>query len=87
MVQAGAVVFAPRLGGQAEILAHECLLFDGEAEVIEKIEAVLRSVELQASLRRQLSARPKQFSAAAFMSQCRSILASHARALQGEEVL
>jgi glycosyltransferase involved in cell wall biosynthesis len=87
MTRAGAVVFAPRIGGQAEILDHECLLFDTEADAVEKIDLVLRSIELQTSLNKHLSLKSKLFSAKTFVSQCRAIIADHARAAQSIKIV
>jgi glycosyltransferase involved in cell wall biosynthesis len=87
MAGAGAVVFAPRNGGQAEILDHTCLLFDTERDAVEKIDAVLRSAELQTLLRKHLSLRAKQFGVEAFISRWRTIISQHARSAQIAETV
>ncbi len=55
MVKAGAIVFAPNDGGQAEILGHPGLLFADVNEGVEKIDAVLTQSSLQSALRGHLS--------------------------------
>ena len=41
MVKAGCITFAPAEGGPAEILAHQALLYENDADAVEKISAVL----------------------------------------------
>lgn len=74
MVKAGAIVFAPSLGGQAEILDHPDLLFADEEEAIRKIQAVLEQPELQTQLRAHLEDRAKLFSAQRFMREVRAYI-------------
>ncbi len=76
MIRAGAVVFAPNDGGQAEILDHANLLFSGRSEAVEAISAVLESAALQDKLRMHLSAQAQRFSAEQFARDaCRCISA------------
>lgn len=80
MVRAGAVVFAPRTGGQAEIIANGHLLFDSDSDAVEKIDAVLRSDALEVSLRRHLALKSAEFSAESFMAQFRLGIAEFCKA-------
>jgi glycosyltransferase involved in cell wall biosynthesis len=75
MVKAGAIVFAPNDGGQAEILDVSDLLFADEAEAVEKVQAVLGGPRLQASLRTHLANRAAIFSAQRFMLGARACIA------------
>ncbi len=75
MVKAGAIVFAPNGGGQAEILDVPDLLFADEAEAVEKVLAVLERPELQASMRTHLANRAEVFSAQRFMREARACIA------------
>jgi len=72
MVKAGAIVFAPGDGGQAEILQHPDLLFASETEAVAKIDAVLGNPDLQRSLRSHLAGRAELFSARRFMGEARA---------------
>jgi glycosyltransferase involved in cell wall biosynthesis len=80
MVKAGAIVFAPNGGGQAEILDVPNLLFGDEAGAIEKVQAVLERPELQASMRTHLANRAEVFSAQRFMREARDCIADAAMA-------
>jgi glycosyltransferase involved in cell wall biosynthesis len=75
MVKAGAVVFAPSHGGQAEILGHPDLLFSNEAEAVEKIQAVFEQPDLQVRMRTHLASRGEAFSAQRFMCEARACIA------------
>jgi len=75
MVKAGAIVFAPNDGGQAEILDVPDLLFADEAEAVEKVQAVLERPQLQTSMRTHLANRAKVFSAQRFMREARACIA------------
>jgi glycosyltransferase involved in cell wall biosynthesis len=74
MVKAGAIVFAPDDGGQAEILDVPDLLFADEAEAAEKVLAVLERPKLQASMRTHLANRAEVFSAQRFMRGARACI-------------
>jgi glycosyltransferase involved in cell wall biosynthesis len=71
MIKAGAIVFAPHDGGQAEILEHPDLLFSDKSDAAERISAVLESAELQDMLRMHLSAQAQRFSAEQFVRDVR----------------
>jgi len=77
MIHAGAIVFAPNDGGQAEILDHPSLLFSDRNEAVEAISAVLESAALQDELRTHLSVQAKRFSAEQFLRDaCRCVSTS-----------
>jgi glycosyltransferase involved in cell wall biosynthesis len=61
MVKAGAIVFAPREGGQAEILNREELLFSDKADAVRRIDTVLRDDQVQAGLLKSLRDRASLF--------------------------
>ena len=67
MVKAGAIVFAPNDGGQAEVIDNPDLLFSGVDDAADKICAVLSNPEKQHALRAQLALRSEMFSAGRFM--------------------
>ena len=76
MIRAGAIVFAPNDGGQAEILDHPSLLFSDRGEAVEAISAALESAALQDKLRMHLSVQAKRFSAEQFVRDaCRCLTA------------
>ena len=72
MVKAGAIVFAPDNGGQAEILERSELLFADTGEASEKILALLEAPTLQTELRAHLAARAAHFNAENFMREARA---------------
>jgi glycosyltransferase involved in cell wall biosynthesis len=76
MVKAGAIVFAPNDGGQAEILQHSNLLFADLNEAVTKIQAVLESSTLQSALRVHLAGRAQLFSAQTFMREAQTCIAN-----------
>lgn len=76
MVKAGAIVFAPGEGGQAEIVDHPELLFGDRDQAVEKICAVLRAPSRQANLRSHLAAQAPSFSAQRFVREIRALLGS-----------
>ncbi|MGA8103621.1 MAG: glycosyltransferase [Candidatus Acidiferrales bacterium] len=78
MVKAGAIVFAPNDGGQAEILDVPDLLFADEAEAVEKVQAVLEQPKLLACMRTHLANRAEAFGAQRFMRGARACT-THAR--------
>lgn len=75
MVKAGMIVFVPNGGGQVEIVSHEELIYNDEADAIAKIYQVLNNPELQATLREHLKKRAILFSETSFMRQIRDIVA------------
>ncbi|HEV2485812.1 MAG TPA: glycosyltransferase [Terracidiphilus sp.] len=76
MVKAGAIVFAPNDGGQAEILQHPDLLFSNTDEAVEKILAVLEKPSLQSLLRTHLMDQAQQFSAQGFVHEVQTFITS-----------
>jgi glycosyltransferase involved in cell wall biosynthesis len=62
LVRAGCLTFAHSEGGQAEILNHPALLFRDVVEATNKIEAVLKSEELQIRLRTHLKLQQARYS-------------------------
>lgn len=75
MVKAGAIVFAPGDGGQAEILGHPDLLFSNTDEAVEKIIAALEKPSLQSALRTHLTRRAKLFSTQSFVHEVQTFIA------------
>jgi hypothetical protein len=67
MIKAGAIVFAPVSGGQAEILAHPDLLFSDSNDAVERILAVLEDPSRQSVLRNHLRPQAQMFSAQNFV--------------------
>lgn len=82
MVQAGAIVFAPNDGGQAEIIEHPDLLFTSVDEAVEKILAVLESPSLQSALRTHLKGQTQRFGAHASMRETQACIAGLLAAVQ-----
>lgn len=76
MVKAGAIVFAPESGGQAEILQDSRLLYSSQSDAAAKIDRVLRDGLLRSSMRSALSARAALFGAAQFVSSARTFIAA-----------
>ncbi len=68
MVKAGAIVFAPQDGGQAEIVENPDLLFASESDAIEKIHRVLQSPSLHGALRAGLAEKAQSFSTSKFIT-------------------
>jgi hypothetical protein len=76
MVKAGAIVFAPADGGQAEILEHRDLLFSNTDEAVEKILSALEHPSLQSVLRTHLAHRTQIFSAQNFLHKTQAFIAN-----------
>jgi glycosyltransferase involved in cell wall biosynthesis len=74
MVKAGAIVFAPADGGQAEILEHRDLLFSNTDEAVEKILSALEHPSLQSVLRTHLAHRTQIFSAQNFLHKTQAFI-------------
>jgi hypothetical protein len=74
MVKAGAIVFAPHEGGQAEILQNSDLLFASESDAVAKIHRVLENPSLQPVIHSQLQLRASSFSTSAFISSVQELL-------------
>ncbi len=67
MIKAGAIVFAPQDGGQAEVLGRSDLLFSSIEDAVEKIVTVLKDESLQSSMRSHLARQSEQFSTRNFV--------------------
>ena len=76
MVKAGAIVFAPNDGGQAEILGHPGLLFSTIDEGVEKILNALESPSQQSALRSHLTHQAQLFSAQSFVYEAQEFFAT-----------
>jgi glycosyltransferase involved in cell wall biosynthesis len=76
MVKAGAIVFAPNDGGQAEIIEDPDLLFTSVDEAVGKVLAVLSCQSKQDALRAHLAQRSQIFSAGKFMESSVPAIAS-----------
>jgi glycosyltransferase involved in cell wall biosynthesis len=88
MLKAGAIVFAPREGGQAEILKNPDLLFSDEPDAVEKILSVLKSPTRQAMLRSELHDRRQSFSTSTFISRVQGFVKTVQRqAIRPEAVI
>lgn len=75
MVKAGAIVFAPNDGGQAEILDHPDLLFADACDSVKKIVAVLTHRDRQNQLRKHLAQQMLLFGASSFAEGARKCVA------------
>jgi len=67
MVKAGCITFVPSEGGQAEIVDHDALTYDGIDDAVTKIDQVLRKDQKQNILRDHLKKQGQQFSVSNFM--------------------
>jgi glycosyltransferase involved in cell wall biosynthesis len=74
MVSAGCIVFVPSGGGQVEIVDHPALIFNGENDAVEKIEAVLTSNAAQEELRHHLRQNAHKFSPESFQIKIRQVV-------------
>lgn len=79
MLKAGCIPFASAEGGPAEILGHEALLFRGDDDAVEKINAVLSDEPFRRELRTHLHRQAEKFSAENFMSGIRDAVAAFLR--------
>ncbi len=68
----GCVVFAPLIGGPAEILNEPTLLYQNETDAVDKILSVVRSPELQAKLHAKALGRRNVFSPDRFVQAVRA---------------
>lgn len=75
MVTAGAIVFAPRGGGQVEILGDDRLLWSSRDEAVARITAVLTNRRLQEELRQKLAARREHLRPERFVREIRTLVA------------
>lgn len=74
MVKAGAIVFAPHDGGQAEIVESRDLLFADELDAVAKIHRVLQSASLQSALCAGLTEKAQSFSTSSFIASVQGFL-------------
>jgi glycosyltransferase involved in cell wall biosynthesis len=79
MVKAGAIVFVPHDGGQAEIVENPDLLFTSESDAAAKIHRVLQSAPLQSALHISLKEKAQSFSKTSFISSVQEFLESFMR--------
>jgi glycosyltransferase involved in cell wall biosynthesis len=75
MVKSGCIVFVPNGGGQVEIVDHPALIFENEADAVDKIDAVLAQEAEQETLRAHLRRRSKAFSVETFREAIRRVVA------------
>jgi glycosyltransferase involved in cell wall biosynthesis len=68
MVKAGAIVFVPHDGGQAEIVKNPDLLFSSESDAVARIHRVLQCEQLQSAIRTGLLNSAQSFSSSSFIS-------------------
>jgi glycosyltransferase involved in cell wall biosynthesis len=79
MIRAGCIVFAPRAGGQREIIGDEDrLLYETASDAAAKIGRTLCSPEEQRSIRDYLQLRKNLFSADRFVGEVREIVRNFA---------
>lgn len=74
MVLAGCLVFVPNGGGQVEIINHPALIYENEADAVEKIVAILTHEAEQEKLHDHLRLRSNSFSVKSFMEATRRIV-------------
>jgi glycosyltransferase involved in cell wall biosynthesis len=74
MVKAGAIVFAPNDGGQAEIVANPDLLFANDSDAVAKIHRVLQSPSLQSTFHSGLIEKAHLFSTSSFITNVRGFV-------------
>jgi len=67
MIKAGAIVFAPNNGGQAEVLQNPKLLFEEIDEAADNIQSVLECPRRQSALRALLKERASSFGSQKFI--------------------
>ncbi|MGD0225889.1 MAG: glycosyltransferase family 4 protein [Terriglobia bacterium] len=75
MVLAGCVVFVPNGGGQVEIANHPALIFESEADAVEKIVAVLTNEAEEDKLRAHLQQTAQAYSVENFQAAMRKVVA------------
>lgn len=84
MIKADMIPFVRSKGGQMEIVGadHGDILFDGQADAVEKVVKVLGDEALQGDLRRSLKQRQELFSTERFMSDIRAVVEKHLAAAE-----
>ncbi len=73
LTSAGCIVFAPRGGGQVEIVREEELLYESTEDAVAKIIRVLDDPELQTRLRDRLRSNAGEWTVERFIEQIRGI--------------
>ena len=68
MVNAGCIVFVPNGGGQLEIVDDAALVYNDDADAVDKIEAMLKSEAEQKRVRCRLAQNAARFSPEIFQS-------------------
>lgn len=75
MTKAGCIVFLPGGGGQGEIVNHDPrVIYESDAEAVEKILAVLKDQNLQLQLSEKMKVYSSKFSPARFIQKIRDIV-------------
>lgn len=74
MIKAGQIVWAPKGGGQAEVIEHPMLLYDQVEDAVEKIDHILADEHLQRRLLSHLRVSSERFSTAKFIGRIREIV-------------
>jgi glycosyltransferase involved in cell wall biosynthesis len=75
MARAGCIVFVPKGGGQVEIVDHPSLVFESEADAVEKIAGVLTNDAERERLRAHLKRTSKAYSVENFKEAMRNVVA------------
>jgi glycosyltransferase involved in cell wall biosynthesis len=74
MVKTGAIVWVPNGGGQVEIVKHPALIYGDPEDGIAKIDAVLRSPEMQTRLKSHLAGQSEHFSTGRYVSEIKAMV-------------
>lgn len=74
MVKGGCLVWVPNKGGQVEIVNHPHLIYDDIEEGVNKIEKVLKSYDLQDTMRKHLRKQAEKFSVERFKTETRDLV-------------
>ncbi|MFZ0964141.1 MAG: glycosyltransferase family 4 protein [Terriglobia bacterium] len=75
MVLAGCIVFVPQGGGQMEIVNHPALVYENEADAVEKIDTVLTHEAKQENLHNHLCLGSDRFSVKTFVGTMQDVVA------------
>lgn len=74
MMKAGCIVFVPNEGGQVDIVNHSALIYDSVEDAADKIDIVLKNVQLQNDLLKHLSKQANIYSIENFMTEIRTVV-------------
>lgn len=74
MIKAGAIVFAPSDGGQAEIIQKSDLLFVNDDDAVAKIVAVLNDPDRRSALRAHIAVQSQLFGSQRFVRDARGFI-------------